>query len=308
VLRQPSAPATVCGLDIGSNTFSCVELAPGHGSLSVVRDTSIPVRLSEDLVPGGPLNPAAVKRGLDVLAQLVEQFDLRAKPLRAVATQVLRMARDPERFTDPASELIGVEIEIVEGTTEALLTSRGATLGLAGSGPWIVADVGGQSTEVCWQDAAGRWQPTSLRLGVVGLTEEHVRADPPTFEEIERMRDGVCATLSRGLPRSLPGELLAVAGTATTLGWLERGLEKWDRDAVHGMPIDRALLERWTARMNRIPSAERVARYGLGPGRADVFPAGLCVIDSLLEHLGRERFTVSVNGLRVGVALTLLEE
>ena len=93
-----------------------------------------------------------------------------------------------------------------------------------------------------------------------------------------------------------------------TLGWLELGLDRWDRAAVHGTPIDRPRLDHWTERMTRIGTAERIARYGLGPGRADVFPAGLCVIGELLDHLGRERFVVSVNGLRVGVALSLLEE
>jgi exopolyphosphatase/guanosine-5'-triphosphate,3'-diphosphate pyrophosphatase len=110
------------------------------------------------------------------------------------------------------------------------------------------------------------------------------------------------------VPQELPGEVVGVAGTATTLGWLELGLERWDREAVHGTIVRGGALRRWANAINPIPTAERISRYGLGSGRADVFPAGLSVIEELLNHLGRGSLVISVNGLRVGVALSLLEE
>jgi exopolyphosphatase/pppGpp-phosphohydrolase len=41
--------------------------------------------------------------------------------------------------------------------------------------------------------------------------------------------------------------------------------------------------------------------------RADVFPAGLLVLDSLLEFFGQDSFIISANGLRFGAALQILE-
>ncbi|HUT77054.1 MAG TPA: Ppx/GppA family phosphatase, partial [Polyangia bacterium] len=150
----------VAGLDIGSNTFSCAIVDRVGGDAPVVlRDTSVPVRLSEGLLPGGALLPAAVDRGLRALERLVREFDLRRLPVRAVATAALRITADPESFTRPAAELLGAPIEIVDGLAEALLTVRGALLGLPGRGPTIVLDIGGQSTELCWSAPGGGWNP-----------------------------------------------------------------------------------------------------------------------------------------------------
>lgn len=306
----PPKLQTVCGLDIGSNTFTCAEIAPSGDSngVEVVRDVSLVVRLSENLRPGGPLEPTAVDRGLEALEQLTRDFELRDKPLRAVGTQVLRSASDPRSFTEPAEEILGQPIEIVDGETEALLVSQGAIIGIRAPGPYVVCDVGGQSTEVCGQDQAGAWRPLSIPLGVVGLTERYLASDPPAAEELAALRAAVRAALTGADLVDAGGRLIAVAGTATTLAMLAVELETWDRDRVHGLELDREQVEGWLMRMVAVDVQARTAKYGVRPGRADVFPAGLCVLLELLDRLGHDRFTVSANGLRIGAALSLLKE
>jgi exopolyphosphatase/guanosine-5'-triphosphate,3'-diphosphate pyrophosphatase len=297
-------------LDIGSNTFTCAEIALSGDSngVEVVRDVSLVVRLSESLRPGGRLQRSAVARGLEALERLTRDFGLRDKQLRAVGTQVLRSASDPESFTEPAEEILGQPIEIVDGETEALLVSQGAVIGVQAPGPYIVCDVGGQSTEVCRQDGDGVWRPLSIPLGVVWLTERYLATDPPTASELEALRAEMRAALTGADLVDAGGRLIAVAGTATTLAMLALGLETWDRDRVHGQELGRDQLEDWLSRMVAVDSETRTARYGVRPGRADVFPAGLCVLLELLDRLGHDRFTVSANGLRIGAALSLLKE
>jgi exopolyphosphatase/guanosine-5'-triphosphate,3'-diphosphate pyrophosphatase len=305
------APLPVCGLDIGSNTFSCAEIAriDTPGEIEVRRDVSLVVRLSERLRPGGPLEPSAVARGLETLERLTADFALDEKPLRAVGTEVLRATSDPTPFTEPAREILGRPIEIIDGEQEALLTSWGAIAGIGVEGPFAVCDVGGQSTEICRQRADGTWQPRSIPLGVVGLTERHLRSDPPLDEEIGTLRSEVrSALVDEGLTAPAGGRLIGVAGTATTLAMLELGTRAWQRERVHGMKIKRARVDGWLARMIAVDAVTRSATYGVRPGRSDVFPAGLSVLLEVLDHLGYDRFTVSANGLRIGAALTLLED
>ncbi len=276
--------------------------------MTVVADASIPVRLSEDLRPGGTLKPSAVMRGLMTLEQLVKEFDLRQKPFRAVATAVLRMTSNPEDFTEPAREILGVDVELISGEQEALLMGRGAVLGLAGIGPWITVDVGGQSTEVCWSGADGLWHPLSLSMGVVGLTSMFFNADPPAADDVARLRAEARRIIFESVPDNLEGRLVGVAGTATTLGILDLKLNQWKREAVHGLEMRREKVGDWLDHMLAVPAERRTNQYGVRPGRADVFPAGICILDELLQHLGRNSFVISANGLRVGVALELLEE
>lgn len=305
----PAAGPTVCGVDIGSNTFTCAALSREDGEPVVHDDVSLAVRLSEGLQPGGELRPAAVARGLEALEELARRFSLAGRPRRAVATQALRMAASPEVFTAPAEEILGVPVEIISGEQEALLVGRGAILGLGVRGPVVVVDVGGQSTEISRRDTSGAWHPLSLPVGVVGLTDRFLGGDPPSPAELDRARDAVDQALdAAAVSADAPGDLIAVAGTPTTLARIDLDVAGWDRGLVHGHGIDRAAFERWFAEMLAVPSAERISRFGVGYRRADVFPAGLLALERILARLGRDHFTVSANGLRVGVALSVLEE
>jgi exopolyphosphatase/guanosine-5'-triphosphate,3'-diphosphate pyrophosphatase len=304
-MADPDIPFRTVGIDIGSNTFSFAALERAGGRVEVTRDASVAVRLSEGLAPGGRLSPIAVVRCLEALAEVAPRFRIPGVPLRAVGTQVLRMAVDPEVFTRPARDVLGAEIEIIDGAEEARLVFRGGTLGLAG-GPWIVVDVGGQSTELCWRDPSGALVPSSIPMGVVGLTERFLKGDPPGADELEAMRRCAEAAVSEAIPGRLEGEVLGVAGTATNLGALEVCPGEWRREQIHGVAVSRERLRHWLGVMAGIPTDERSRRYGIGRARADVFPAGLVLLDAVLARLGKEVVRVSVNGLRVGAALSIL--
>ncbi len=310
-MNETGSPRCAVGLDIGSNTFSCAEVViDPSGAPLVVKDISRAVRLSEDLLPGGRLKQSAVARGLDTLRDLARDFDMARKPFRAVATAALRMTSHPRDFTDPAKEILGADVEIIDGEGEAQLVSRGAVLDLepsADGAGWIVVDVGGQSTEVCPIGVADSWNPVSMPIGVVGLTERFLDGDPPTVEQISNLEDYVFEQVSKVLPRNPAGRLVGVAGTATTLGMLELGRTKWDRAAVHGLEISRSASLDWQGRMTEIDAQARQERFGITGLRADVFPAGLCMINTLLKYFERDVFTVSANGLRIGAALSILK-
>ncbi len=310
-MNDTELPRCAVGLDIGSNTFSCAEIVVDpSGAPLVVKDISRAVRLSEDLLPGGRLKQSAVARGLDALGDLARDFDMARKPFRVVATAVLRMTSHPQDFTDPAKEILGSDVEIIDGEGEALLVSRGAVLDLepaANGAGWIIADVGGQSTEVCQIGGAATANPVSMPLGVVGLTERFLNDDPPTVEQISNLEDYVFEQVSKLLPGNPAGQLVGVAGTATTLGMLELGRARWDRSAVHGLEISRSASLDWQERMTEIDAQARQDRFGITGLRADVFPAGLCIINTLLKYFERDVFTVSANGLRIGAALSILK-
>jgi exopolyphosphatase/guanosine-5'-triphosphate,3'-diphosphate pyrophosphatase len=306
-MTDPGTPRRAVGIDIGSNTFSFAAVERRGDAVTVTQDASLAVRLSEGLAPGGRLRPIAVARCLAVLGDVAGRFGVPGVPVRAVGTQALRMAADPEVFTRPARDLIGTEIEIVDGAEEARLVFRGGTLGLPLDGPLVVVDVGGQSTELCWRDRGGVLVPLSIPFGVVGLTERFFTSDPPGSDEVAALERHAAAVVDEAIPRGLEGEVLGVAGTATSLGALEVCPGEWRRDAIHGLAVTRERLRHWLGVMAGISSAERTRRYGIGDARADVFLAGLVILDAVLARLGRRGMRISVNGLRVGAALSILE-
>jgi exopolyphosphatase/guanosine-5'-triphosphate,3'-diphosphate pyrophosphatase len=306
-MADPDEPRRAVGIDLGSNTFSLAAVESAGGGFAVVQDASLAVRLSEGLAPGGRLAPAAVARCLATLRDVAPRFGVPGVAVRAVGTQALRMAADPGTFTHPAREILGTDVEIIDGAEEARLVFRGGTLGLPGDGPVIVVDIGGQSTELCWRDAAGELRTASAPIGVVGLTERFLAADPPPPAAIAALARHAEDAVAAAFPATIEGEVIGVAGTATSLGALEACPGTWRRDAVDGRVVARERLRHWLGVMTGISAAERTRRFGIGDSRADVFPAGLVLLDAVLARLGRDEMRVSVNGLRVGAALSVLE-
>jgi len=306
-MAEPGSPRRAVGIDIGSNTFSFAALERRGGRATVTLDASLAVRLSEGLAPGGRLSPIAVERCLEALREVAPRFGIPGVPLRAIGTQVLRMAADPEVFMLPARDVLGAQIEIVDGAEEARLVFRGGTLGFPGDDPLIVVDIGGQSTELCWRDRAGALHPLSVPIGVVGLTERLFSRDPPLPKEVDEVERCAASAVAAAVPERLEGEVLGVAGTATNLGALEVCPGEWRREAIHGAVVSRQRLRHWLGVMAGLPSEERTRRFGIGHARADVFPAGLVLLDAVLARIGRQSVRISVNGLRVGAALSILE-
>ena len=292
------------GLDIGSNTFSCAEIQKHGNRVTVLNDASLPVRLSEGLSAGGRLKPEALDRAKAALHQLVRDFDLPNKPVRAVATAVLRKTAFPEEFLVPAEKIIGHPIEVIPGEEEARLTCLGAITGIPSSDRWVIMDVGGQSTEVGRKHPDGEWRGVSLDFGVVSLTERFVHHDPPLKEELDALRAEIRRVLTESLPSDLEGDLLGVAGTATTLGMLSIGTTTWAREKVHGLPMSLEDVVHWNRTISACTAQERTDRYGVRPLRADVFPSGICIIEEMIRFLNGASFTISANGLRIGVALS----
>jgi exopolyphosphatase/guanosine-5'-triphosphate,3'-diphosphate pyrophosphatase len=153
----------------------------------------------------------------------------------------------------------------------------------------------------------------SLPLGSVRLTEANVRSDPPSIVALSGMLTDVevevdaapLAALARRLEGG--GEVVAVAGTATTLAALDLALPVYDRDRVEGHVMTPWQVYDWTRKLARLTVAERRKLAGMDPGRADVIVAGLMTLRVVLDALAVPRFRVSGRGVRYGVALRLLE-
>lgn len=300
------------GLDIGSNTISCTKLQLlKNGHIEVIKDKSFPVRLSEGLKQGGELHPDAVARGLDALKKISSDFDYCDSFAHAVGTAVLRMTRNPHAFTEPAEKILGSPIEIIDGIEEARLTAIGAVFGLPHRNDWVILDIGGQSTELSCREDNGKWDSVSMPLGVVKVTENFFSSQTPPIEEQHAARGFVQQLLSQHVPpqknaTTIDGTMVCVGGTPTTLSLLVHGLKGWKRDKVHGDVITLDELQHWYKKVVAVDARSRIEKYGMKPMRADVFPAGILILDEMMQYLNMDKITVSANGLRVGLALSHL--
>jgi len=305
-----SATSPVAVIDLGSNTVLLLVIE--HGG-RVLRDVANITRLAQGVFDSGVLDPDAKGRTLSAARDFAGiARELGAERVVGVGTEALRRAHDGARLlSELRAEGVLDESYLLSGQQEAELaieTSR-RTRGEKRQ-PLVVIDVGGGSTEVAWTEGEERVHGTSLPLGSVRLTEAHVRSHPVPPGELAELRDavdrasraleGVC-----GLGRD--GDVVAVAGTATTLAALELRLAAYAPDAVEGYELSRETLERWISDLSQLGVEERRRLPGLEPGRADVIVAGLVILEGVLARISAQSFRVSGRGVRYGVAFRLLE-
>jgi exopolyphosphatase / guanosine-5'-triphosphate,3'-diphosphate pyrophosphatase len=293
----------VAAVDIGTNTTRLL-LTDGERDL---RREAVITRLGRGVDRNRRLDPAAVARTVEVLSGYGEAIrDAGAGRVRCIATSASRDADDREAFFDAAEAALGTRPELVTGVEEGRLTFEGATAGLdPADEPFLAVDIGGGSTEFAVADGV-----LSVDVGAVRLTEQWLRSDPPTAEELSQAIHVVLAHLedvARELPATREARTITmVAGTATTVAAVEIGLHEWDRDAVHGFRLSRGAAEDVFRTLATEPLAERLHNPGLHPDRADVIVGGCCVLVATMRFFDAEEVVISDADLLDGIARRLL--
>ena len=285
-------------VDIGTNTV-LLTIAERRGDLVLpLCERARVTRLGAGVDRTRRIAPDARARTLaclDEYGALIARHDV--TEVDAVGTSALRDASEDPSFLDQAERALGVRPRVVSGAEEAALTFHGSLSGLGASGPVLVFDVGGGSTEVVSGTAEGAIDHAhSLDIGSVRLFERHVRSDPLAPGELSAVRARVREALASVTPPRGAFQLIGVAGTVTTLAALAGPAER-----LHGARLDRALVEAQAERLARLPLALRIGLANLDPARADVIPVGAAIVSEVLAWSGAAALTVSERGVRWGL-------
>jgi exopolyphosphatase / guanosine-5'-triphosphate,3'-diphosphate pyrophosphatase len=142
----------VAAVDCGTNSLRLLvaDVDVGRAQVTDVARRMEIVRLGQGVDRTGRLAPEALARTTGVLRDYAAVIAASgAREIRMVATSATRDAANAAEFTRRVTEVLGIEPEVLTGPEEALLSFTGATAELAAGdgGPFLVADIGGGSTE-----------------------------------------------------------------------------------------------------------------------------------------------------------------
>ena len=301
----------VCAIDCGTNSTRL--LIAGADGATLVREMRI-TRLGEGVDASGRLSDEACVRTLAVLAEYRGLMDAAGVQRgRLAATSAARDADNGPAFLEAASEVTGVEAEILSGEEEGRLSFAGAMVGLEPAvGADVVLDIGGGSTEIVVRTAEGL-ASHSMQLGCVRVSERTLHSDPATSIEMAEARvmaDAEIDRAARGIPMidSLPQEsrLVGLAGTVATLAMIDQGLEHYEHDAVHHHWLSLEVVRSWCDILAGESSASRSKRPGMVAGREDVIVGGIVVLVAVLERLGLEGCLTSESDILDGLVASVL--
>lgn len=293
----------IASVDIGTNTIRLL-IADVNGKIEFITQKREIVRLGEGISVTGRLSQAAIERALGVLKRykrlcVAFQVDL----VIPVATSAVREASNREEFLAAVKKETGWDVRVISGDEEARLTYLGVKHGLNIKEPFVVFDIGGGSTEyIC---VCGKLKIKSLPIGVVKLTEDYIKHDPPLDGELEKLRKVVRGFLNElgDFEQCKKRVVVGTAGTATTLAAIDLGLEEYDVQKVHGYKLSLDRIEGIYHRLRSIPSSERLKIPGMEKGREDLIISGIIITIETLNFFESNFMIVSEWGIREGVIL-----
>jgi exopolyphosphatase / guanosine-5'-triphosphate,3'-diphosphate pyrophosphatase len=305
----------VAAIDQGTNSCRLLVAEPPSGPggepAELARDMVI-TRLGQGVDATGELDSVALERTVEVLAVYARRARaLGAQRIRVGATSAVRDAGNREVFAEAVRRYAGSELEVIDGEHEATLSFLGGTRGLdPATGPFLVLDIGGGSTEFVVGRSPGHADHAiSTRMGSVRLTERLVADDPPSLDDLRALEIEVGRVLDDAegaVPIRGARTFVSVAGTATTLQALALELPRYDPDRIHRSWLRLRDAERVLASLARMTNAERAALPVMAPGRGDVIVAGAVVLVQVMRRFGFERTLVSETDILDGLVLEML--
>ena len=104
-----------------------------------------------------------------------------------------------------------------------------------------------------------------------------------------------------------PVHLIGTSGTVTTLAGLHLGLERYERQKVDGLWMQKAEVDATMTALLAMPFERRVAHPCIGRDRADLVLPGCAIFEAIRREWPTERVRVADRGLREGILISLID-
>lgn len=288
-------------VDIGTNTLRLLIVEENSGNIKELERKIRITRLGKGLFARGIFDRRAILRSKATIREWTKLCEKTGCDLRvAAATEALRFCTASEFLNFIERE--GWQVYVLAEKAEAFLGFIGAERKAKRS---LVVDVGGGSTDFSWGETVPAGYK-SVKIGSVRITEAFFKHDPPRFDEI--MEAAIFIWRQIEFLKELDfDEIVAIAGTATSLAALKKEVEPYDPFKVHNTKLSRSDLASFLWGFSLFDSSYRRKFKGISPGRADVIFAGALILTSILLVTGKDWLRVSDRDTLHGLALLHLK-
>lgn len=295
-------------IDLGSNSIRLLVADVVNGSVVPVHRELVTTRLGRGVIQNQRLDEKSMTDTLSVLAYFQDKAkSLQSERILAFGTSALREAKNSNDFLNSAKH-IGLNIKILSGQEEALLSFLGAKAGIEQSGMALVIDIGGNSTELILGESNIE-KSESLPMGAVRWTQRYFKSDPPGFDDVVEAHSAISRLLGgfagcfNQFQMNHVITTIGVGGTLTTLSAMAQELEIYDIKKIHGYVINKRTVDDIFLKLLSVTADERCKLKGLQPQRADIITAGVLIAKTIMENLHITQIITSETDIMEGYLL-----
>jgi exopolyphosphatase/guanosine-5'-triphosphate,3'-diphosphate pyrophosphatase len=283
-------------IDIGSNSIRLVVYQGLARVPDILLNEKVMAGLGRNMTPDGHMADDSVEVALEALrrfALLAEAMEV--DRVRAVATAAVREAANGPAFRARVLEETGLEVEVIDGETEA----RGSALGVLAGIPdadGVMGDLGGGSLELV--DIAGGEPGARISLPIGALRLDAVR---------RRNRRALGAFIDDSLKRvdwadaGRGRPFYAVGGSWRALAQIDMHMQDWPLPVIHQYEMGADAPARLTRLLASADPAEIKAIPNLSSSRLPQLPGAAALLRAVTRRLGSSHIVTSATGLREGL-------
>jgi len=299
----------IAAIDIGTNSFHLVivEVQP-DGSFVLLDKQREVIRLGshkgEDL---SLISEGEIEKAIDILKNYKMLAEHYGASIRAVATSAVREADNKEKFVEAVREKTNLEIEVIDGRTEAKLIFYGIMNAIDVSGKNVLClDIGGGSSEFIYAEKGNPIITESVKIGAVRLSKKFFPDFILKSEAVEACRSYVEAQISY-VKYLIEGkkfeQVIGASGTIVAAAILiQELLNKPKKKSINKLSFTSDELNFvYEEVIRRKTPAERISLPGMELKRADIIPAGLIILKTIFDKFEIKTITLSEYALREGI-------
>ena len=300
-------------LDVGSNTVHLLVVDAHQGGRPLPAFShKAEIRLGENLDGENRLTDDCAHKLHEFVSESLQiAEDKGVSKMLAFATSAVRDAANGDELLAQIETDTGVAIKVLPGPDEARLTFLAARRWFGwSSGRLLLLDIGGGSLEI----AAGHDEEPdiafSLPLGAGRLTRDWLVSDPPSPDDVRKLRRHVraeIATMAGVLLRDgPPNHAVATSKTFRQLARISGGAPSSEGPYVKRL-LKHTDVIGLAERLPQLTATERADLPGVSQGRAQQLAAGAIIADAAMDLLGLPVLEICPWALREGVILRQLD-
>ena len=292
----------LAAIDIGSNGARLLiknvkEDTMGNVEFTKVLFLRIPLRLGKDVFTLGEISEERERMMMCMIKsykQLMKLYNV--ERYRACATSAMRDAKNGVKILKKIRKETGIDIEILNGSEEAkILYNNSIESAESVSGNYAYVDVGGGSTEISLLSDGKLVGSCSYNIGTLRLLSGAVSPDV-----IDTMRSDLTV-----YAKEYPG--IIIVGSGGNINKLSRMFHESSKKSKNNvLPVKN--LQQIHDEIKPLTVAERIAKYGLKPDRADVIIPAAEIFLNVAQALNCTAIPVPTRSLADGIIDGVVKE
>jgi exopolyphosphatase/guanosine-5'-triphosphate,3'-diphosphate pyrophosphatase len=302
----------IASIDIGTNTVLLL-----IANVDPIRNQIVPI-LNEYRLPrvgfGTRKSGVISEERLSLLDEVLFEYkymidEYKCEKILVTGTNAFRIAKNTADIINDLKNKFNFDLTVVSGEEEAEMAYLGAISNIKQHNSCMVIDIGGSSTEIIIGQRYQMISKVSLQLGSVSSSELFFKHSPPMKSEIEIYQSEISKLLSTIQFEVIPRSVIAIAGTATTLGCMKLGLSNYNEEEINNCSLTTNDLNKMINKLSSLSASEILNKYGaVMQGREDIILTGALTLYELMNFFNIKLVNISSRGIRYGAIIKYLRK